>query len=147
MVFVSNYERIQRRLLIEGSNGPFYAISVDPDTKVPTVDGDTVIAPVSVLAEEVSTDFGVPRRNRRTNRSERRSWRWAVICKFNQDVTAESAEKRLLARNILLPRDLANDLEQVSLKLLEADSFHPPQQNPSSGTSVKFTFEAELSPV
>lgn len=147
MAFVSNYERIQRRLLIEGSVGPFYAVSVDPDTKVPTVDGATSIAPASVLAEELSTDFGTPQRNRRTNRSERRSWRWVMICKFNQNVTSESAEKRLIATNILLPRDPANDLEQVTLKLLDTDPFHPPQQNPSSGTSVKFTFEAELAPV
>ncbi len=147
MVFVSNFERIQRRLLIEASNGPFYALSTDVETKVPTVDVATAIAPASVIAEEASTSFGKARRNRRTNRSERLSWRWEVVCKFNQDVTAEAAEKRLIAQNILLPRDPSNDLEQVTLKLLDADTSHPPQQNPSSGAHVKFTFEAELSPV
>ncbi len=147
MPFVSNYERIQRRLLIEASNGPFYAISVDPDTKVPTVDGATAIAPASVMAEEQATSFGTPILNRRTNRSERRSWRWQVVCKFNQNVTAEAIEKRFIADNILLPRDPANDLEQVSLKLLDADPFHPPQQSPAIGTTVTFTFEAETSPV
>lgn len=147
MAFVSNYERIQRRLLLEGSNGPFYAATTDVDTKQKTVDVATVVAPASVMAEEESTTFGTPSRNRRTDRRERKSWRWLVVCKFNRDVSAEAIEKRFIAANILLPRDSANDLEQVSLKLLDADSFHPAQQNPSSGTHVKFTFEAELSPV
>jgi hypothetical protein len=70
-----------------------------------------------------------------------------VACRFNQEVTVEAAEKRLIATNIILPRDDTNDLEQVTLKLLDADPFHPPQQNPTTGTQVTFTFEAELSPV
>lgn len=147
MTFVSNYQRIQQRLHTEATTGPFYAISTDAETKLKTVDDSVAITPASVIAEESSTAFGTPSRNRRTNRSERRNWRWQVACRFNQEVTVEAAEKRLIASNIILPRDATNDLEQVTLKLLEADPFHPPQQSPSTGTQVTFTFEAELSPV
>ena len=146
-MFVSNAERIQQRLHQEASTGPYYAIATDPNTKLQTVDGATAITPASVIVGELHSAFGTPIRNRRTPRLERRSWRWAVVAQFNQDVTAEAAEKRLIAANILLPRDTTNDLEQVTLKLLDADPFHPPQQSPSSGTQVKFTFEAELAPV
>lgn len=147
MTFASNYQRIQRRLHGDVALGPFYAITTDVETKLKTVDDSVEITPASVIAEEDSTTFGTPIRNRRTNRSERRNWRWRVACRFNQDVTIEAAEKRLIATNIILPRDDINDLEQVTLKLLEADPFHPPQQSPSTGTQVTFTFEAELSPV
>lgn len=147
MAFLSNYIRIQNKLLIEGSNGPFYAVTTDVDTKQKSIDDSTVIAPASVIAEEVDTSFGQPSRNRRTSRLERKSWRWKVVCKFNQEVIAEAAQKRLIATHFFLARDDANDLEQVTLKLLDADTFHPPQQNPSSGTTATFTFEAELSPV
>ncbi len=147
MVFASNYERIQQRLHAEATTGPFYAINTDVETKLKTVDDSAAIPPASVIAEESSTAFGTPSRNRRENRSERRNWRWQVACRFNQEVTVEAAEKRLIASNIILPRDDTNDLEQVTLKLLDADPFHPPQQSPSTGTQVTFTFEAELSPV
>lgn len=147
MVFVSNYQRIQQRLHTEATTGPFYAITTDVETKLKTVDDSVAIAPASVIAEEDTTSFGTPIRNRRENRSERRNWRWRVACRFNQEVTAEAIEKRLISTNIILPRDSVNDLEQVTLKLLEADPFHPPQQSPSTGTQVTFTFEAELSPV
>jgi hypothetical protein len=147
MTFVSNYQRIQRRLHTEATAGPFYAIATNVETKLKTIDDSVEIAPASVIAEESTSSFGKPLRNRRTNRSERRNWRWQVACQFNQEVTVEAAEKRLIAANIILPRDASNDLEQVTLKLLDADPFHPPQQNPSTGTQVTFTFEAELSPV
>jgi len=147
MVFVSNYQRIQQRLYTEATTGPFYAIATNVETKLKTVDDSSAIPPASVHAEESVASFGRPSRNRRENRSERRTWRWQVACRFNQEVTIEAAEKRLIATNIILPRDDTNDLEQVTLKLLDADPFHPPQQNPSTGTQVTFTFEAELSPV
>jgi hypothetical protein len=147
MVFASNYERIQQRLHAEATTGPFYAIITDVETKLQTVDDSAAIPPASVIAEEFTMSFGTPSLNRRTNRSERQSWRWRVACRFNQDVTIEAAEKRLIATNIILPRDSVNDLEQVTLKLLDSDPFHPPQQSPTSGTQVTFTFEAELSPV
>ena len=147
MVFTSNFERIQQRLHQEATTGPYYAVATDPDTKLQTVDGATAIVPRSVIVGEQGSSFGEPIRNRRTPRLERRSWRWAVVCMFTQDVTAEATAKRLIATNILLPRDTVNDLEQVTLKLLDADLFHPPQQNPSSGTQVTLTFEAELAPV
>ena len=147
MTFLSNYTRIQQRLHAEATTGPFYAIATNVETKLKTVDDTAAIVPASVIAEEATSSFGKPSRNRRTNRSERHSWRWQVTCRFNQEVTIEAAEKRLIAANIILPRDASNDLEQVTLKLLDADPFHPPQQSPSTGTQVTFTFEAELSPV
>lgn len=147
MAFESNYERIQNKLYAELLAGPFYGVTTDTNTKLKTVDDSVAIVPASVITEETSTNFTEPSRNRRTPRLERRSWRWEVVCKFNQEIIAEAAQKRLIASHIFLARDPANDLEQVTLKLLDADTFHPPQQSPSSGTTATFTFEAELSPV
>lgn len=146
MPFASQYERIQQRLYTEIATGPYHPISTDVETKLKSVDGDTSVEPASIHAEEMSTRFGDPRRNRRVARQERLGWRWSVSARFNQEVTTEAVERRLINRAIILPRDDANELEQVTLKLLEADPFHPPQQHPSAGTQVTFTFEAELSP-
>lgn len=147
MAFVSQKERIQRRLIAEAATGPFHGVTTDPDTRQITVDTVATVEPASAIAQEESTSFGPPRRHRRTERLERRNWRWALACTFNQEVTTEAFEKRLIASAIILPRDAVNDLEQVTLKLLGAAPQHPPQQSPRQGTAVTFTFEAELSPV
>ncbi len=148
MAFVSQEERIQQRLYTEMQAGAFRPSSTDPDTHLLTVDVATTVAPASVTLQALSTTFtDRPTRNRRTERSERNTWRWSVVCVFTQQISSEEVEKFFIANHIILPRDSANDLEQVTLKLLSADPFHPPQQSPSHGTRVTFTFEAELSPV
>ncbi len=147
MVFVSQDERIQRQLIAEAATGPFHPVSYDRDTKQKTVDLLTTVTPGEAYAQAISTSFGDASRNRRTDRRERKAWRWHLACSFNQEVSLEAFEKRLIGTNILLARDQDNDLAQVSLKLQSADPLHPPQQQPNRGTQVVFVFEAELSPV
>lgn len=147
MAFASNYERIQQRLHQEVSTGPYHPVSTDKDTKLQSVDTLTSVTPASVVVGETATAFGTPQRNRRTDRRERRTWRWQAVALFNQNVSWEAAEKRLIQSNIILARDTVNDRGQVTLKLLDADPFHPLQQDPSSGTQVTLTFEAEVAPV
>lgn len=147
MPFVSQDQRIQRKLLEEAAQGPFYSVCYDKDTKQKSIDVVTLVEPAESTAQALSASFGVPSRHRRTDRLERRSWRWHLACRFAQEVSTEAFEKRLIQNNILLPRDVDNDLEQVSLKLQAADPFHPPQQAPNEGTHVTFVFEAELSPI
>lgn len=144
---MTDYERIQQRLFQEASAGPYYAISTDTETKLKTVDTLVAISPASVHVEEDTTSFGNPRLNRRSARSERLTWRWRVAVRFNIEAATHDFEKRMIATWIILPRDAANGLEQITLKLLDSDPFHPPQQNPTSGTQVTFTFEAETAPV
>lgn len=147
MTFVSQDERIQRQLIAEAATGPFHPVTYDKDTKDKTVDVLSTVQPGEAIAQAISTSFGVPVRNRRTDRRERNRWRWHLACRFKEEVSIEAFEKRLIGQAILLARDQDNDLEQVSLKLQSADPFHPPQQHPNTGTQVVFVFEAELSPV
>lgn len=147
MSFVSQADRIHARLYSEAETGPFHPVSYDKDSKAQTVAVLEAVQPAEIIVAEVNTSFGTPRRNRRTDRLERLTWRWSVRCSFNQQVSTEEFEKRLIQQNILLARDDTNDLAQVSLKLQASDPFHPPQQSPSTGTVVTFQFEAELSPV
>lgn len=147
MAFVSQEQRIQNQLIAEAATGPFHPVTYDKDTKLKTVDVLSTVQPGEALAQAISTSFGVPRRNRRSDRLERNKWRWHLACRFNQEVSIEAFEKRLIGQNILLARDDSNDVAQVSLKLQSADPFHPPQQQPNTGTQVVFVFEAELSPV
>ncbi len=149
MVFVSQDERIQRALIAEAATGPFNPVTYDKDTKLKTVDlaAPNEVAPSQSWATAISASFGVPRRHRRTDREERQKWRWHLALTFPVEVSIEQFEKRLITTNILLARDQDNDLEQVTLKLQSAEPFHPPQQQPNTGTQVVFVFEAELSPV
>jgi len=147
MAFVSQDQRIQRQLIAEAATGPFHPVTYDKNTKQKTVDTLSTVKPGESYAQAISTSFGVPSRHRRTDRLERNRWRWHLACRFNQEVSIEAFEKRLIGKNILLARDQDNDLAQVSLKLQSADPFHPPQQQPNTGTQVVFVFEAELSPV
>ena len=149
MAFVSQEERIKTQLLAEAATGPFNPVTYDKDTKLPTVDLATLneVAPSQSWAQAISASFGVPARNRRTDRRERQGWRWHLALTFPVEVSIEQFEKRLIGQSIILARDDANDLAQVSLKLQSADPFHPPQQQSNTGTQVVFVFEAELSPV
>lgn len=149
MVFVSQDERIQRQLIAEAATGPFHPVTYDKNTKQKTVDLDPLeeVNPSESYAQAISTSFGVASRNRRTDRRERKVWRWHLACRFPQEVSIEEFEKRLLKNIPLLARDQDNDLAQVKLILQSADPFHPPQQHPNTGTQVVFVFDAELSPV
>ncbi len=148
MVFVSQEERIQRRLLQEAATGPFHLLQFDRDTHQMRISVPIELQPAEAIAVAVSSTFGEPLQHRRTARLERQSWRWQLECRFDEQVSTEEFEKRIIQSYIILARDVDNDLEQVTLKLLSADGpLQPPQQAPSTGTQVTFTFEAELSPV
>jgi hypothetical protein len=143
---VSQKERIQRRLHAEALAGPFYGASYDSETRQITVDTDTEIVPASVIVAEESASFGTPLLHRRTYRHERRSWRFDVRCAFNEEVSTEAFENRMTSAGVFLARDDANDLAQVTLRLMGSVPLHPPQQSPRHGTFVTFTFEAEVAP-
>ncbi len=147
MAFVSQEQRIQRALIAEAATGPFHPVTYNSTTRDKTVDIGSTVQPGEAYAQAISTSFGVPSRNRRSDRRERNKWRWHLACRFNQEVSIEAFEKRLIGQAIFLARDDSNDVAQVTLKLQSADPFHPPQQQPNTGTQVVFVFEAELSPV
>lgn len=147
MVFFGQAQRIQNRLQEEARCGPFYAVLTDKDSKEAWVDASANIPPAQVIVKEIAALFGDASRNRRRYCQELQLWRWKLDLAFNQEVTSEAFEGRLLRDPIILPREPAKDLGQVTVKFLSADRYHPPQQSPSVGTGLSITFEAELSPV
>lgn len=143
----SNKQRIQRRLVAEAQTGPFYRARWSADAgEIEVVTDQDPVLPAEAIANEEDTTFGTARRNRRTFREERLSWTWILWCAFQVEVSTEAFEERLLAAPIILPRDDALGLPQVTLRFRGATPYHPPQQDPRSGTEVRFTFEAELAP-
>lgn len=139
--------RIQNALIALGQAGPFYALTYDKTTKLAN-DIDTGVAtPVTapwVAANEIQSEFGIDPRHGRDRKLKRLTWSWILICRFNEEVTAEEAEKLWLNSPSILART-AQFPGQVTLDLLRTTYTHPTKHESHSGSQFDFTFEARLS--
>lgn len=135
--------RVQNKLIDMGLAGPYYAITYNTSQKA--VRG-AVVQPAEVLANEVSANFGLPERNRRSYRDDRLEWLWELRLSFNQEVTLEEFEQTIMAAPILLPADKNAGNRQVSLHFRSVSYIHPPTQSPRTGTKVTYLMNARLWP-
>lgn len=143
----SNKVRIQNKLITLAQAGRFFAVSYDKDTKLANPVDDTadpVIAPASVLANEIQQTFGIDPNMGRKQIGRRDSWVFQLFCSWDQEITVEFFEEDLLDPLARLNDDKANGLEDVTLILNRTEVNHPPQQNAANGTAAKFTFEAVI---
>lgn len=69
----------------------------------------------------------------------RSSWQFEARLSFDREVLLEPIETSLLANPILV--DLQDGDKPVMLILTRSQPDHPPQQQGSGGTHVRFTFE------
>jgi hypothetical protein len=148
----TNKERIQNALLARAWAAEFQPVvtALVGSARTITV-GETPprgILPASVRAEETFSRFGRPRRNRRRAPGfmrERTGWNWKLALNFNEEVVTETFEAELQDNPIYLPATA--DLRQVILELQFANPQHPAQQDPSNGTKITFTFNAQEAPL
>ena len=143
----SNKVRSQNKLIELAQAGRFFAVTYDKNTKKANDVDDTtdpVIAPASVLANEIQQNFSIDPLMGRKRILQRDSWVFQLLCTWDQEVTVEFFEKDLLDPLPRLPDDKANELEDVTLILNRTEVLHPPTQQAANGTAAKFTFEAVI---
>ncbi len=141
----SNRVRVQNELVTLAQAGKFFAVTYDKDTKLANPVDDTtdpVIAPASVLANEIQATFSIDPNMGRKRILRRDSWVFQLFCTWDQEITVEFFEDFLFDPLPRLPDDKANGLEDVTLILNRTEVNHPPQQSAANGTAAKFTFEA-----
>ena len=141
------YARIHNLLVATAMAGTFHPYSIDKTTKVLTIDTNTSVPPASALANEVSAEFGQAPLHRQSQKDDRIKWLWDLHLQFNKPVTVEAFEQAITGIPLRLARDTEMGLRQVTLRLLSAEYEHPLQQQPTTGLSVVFHFEASLSPI
>lgn len=106
------------------------------------------IKATTILINELSSSFTTPQLNRLTYRREKAAWVWELILHFDQAVSLEAFERSLVESPPVVARDPGIGLDQQVILLLEDVEYrHPPTQDPSSGTRVRYRFTALLSPV
>ena len=141
----ANKVRIQNQLITLAQAGRFFAVTYDKTTKLANPVDDTsdpVIAPASVLSNEIQGTFSIDPNMGRRKILRRDSWVFQLLCNWDQEITVEFFEEDLLDPLPRLNDDKVNELEDVTLILNRTEVVHPPQQNAANGSAAKFTFEA-----
>lgn len=136
--------RIQNALTQAIRLGTFYPLSYDRRTGLASVNPDKTVAPAQTLVNEIQSFFEAAKRTDKWRR-ERSGWIWQAVVTFQQEVTLETFEHQIsFEKPLKIPSD--GGLRPVLLELTQTDYSHPPQQQPSAGTHVVFTFEATILP-
>jgi hypothetical protein len=106
------------------------------------LESSNFIVPNTALSNEVSAEFFDDVRLGRRLARRRSKWVFELKLEFPSEITGELFEDDFLDPVRSLPRDSEKGLLHVLLYLVDAEYNHPPQQNPSSGSKVTYTFEA-----
>lgn len=138
-------QRIFNALLALTTNGPYHEAKVDAKTGQMTVYTSKPVKPVSIDIVEVEKIMAPAARYRRAfNVAEIESWVFEVEVKFSSGlrVSCEVFENDLSDTGITIPESKNVPNQRTLLaRLVRARYDEPPAQNPSLGSSVRFTFE------
>lgn len=137
-------QRIHNALVALIKNGTFHPVTkIDAATGQMTVDTTKTLAPQAVVLKETKSGYRLAEFYRRqSNASELSNWTWTALVEFQQEVACEVFEEAVIAMGIQIPK-LAGVDDQRTLvaRLVDSTYDHPPEQSPSDGTLVEFTFE------
>lgn len=136
--------RIYAQLVELVTAGIFYRFRVDGQTGMPTtapVVGDRIY-PIGINANETESTF-VDARNQRSPKLERESISWVLLVDFAEQVIAELFENAVSDQTYtVVPAD--HGLPQLNFRFERAEYTHPPLQQASTGSRVKFTVSVEV---
>jgi hypothetical protein len=144
MDLTNNKIRIQNALTGLAYNHRFPKITYSQNHNEASVSTHKV-HPTVAYANEVSSEFDKPERNRRGRLRERKAWKFEFKLSFSVEVSLESFEKSLTDPPLLLSK--TTDLPQTEIDLISAEIQHPVLQEGSTGTSVSYTIEANEYPI
>ena len=137
-------QRIHNALNALVRSGPFYKCSVNAKTGQMTIDLTKPVTPSGIVIKERGSSYIPAKRFRRFfGASDLESWSWTASVQFSGlEVACEVFEESATDRGIQIPAvvGMANQKPLVA-RLVRSDYAHPPEQSPSPGTAVDFTFE------
>ena len=72
------------------------------------------------------------------------AWLWVARVTFADEVACEVFEDSVVAAGIQVPPSIGVEGQRTLLaRLVDSSYDHPPEQSPSQGTMVEFTFEVD----
>lgn len=124
-----------------GKAGPFYRTRHGADGLPQDIDIDEepIVAPSSVVADEISAAFEADENYGRAIAQRRAAWLFELHLEFNTAINAELFETKLMNP---VPIVSVTGLPSVALRLTNVEYGHPPKQQASSGSSIVYTFDA-----
>jgi hypothetical protein len=142
---LTNKKRIYDALMARSRAGDFRRMTYP-------VGGMVIIEEAAVPADtyelnDTRSEYIQAKQWRRTYKQQRGDWIWELHLAFDKEVTTELFERAMLTNPIRLPRDDANGLEAVIVRLMDNEWSHPPRQQSSNGTRATYRFVAEFAPV
>lgn len=136
--------RIYAQLIELATAGVFYRFRVDGQTGKPLttpVVGDRIY-PIGINANETETVF-TDAVNKRSPRLERDTITWVLLIDFADQVIAELFEDAV-ADQAYTVVPASGGLPQLDFRFERVEYTHPPLQQSSTGSRVKFTVSVEV---
>lgn len=146
MAVVAIRTAVQQELVRQFTDGDFYPVTYNPVTKLPVTLLGELVQPSSVLTNEIESGFVESESFRRSLRYERTDWIFEVNVVFDREVALDTFEENWNENPPVIPRSGETNNRQITLVLEEAAYEHPPQQEPTTGTRVRYQVRALLSP-
>lgn len=98
------------------------------------------VTPTGFIANETAMSFE-PSANHRTAKVEPSLWEWQVILTFNREVLADEMNLALCSLAALqIPSTPA--LPHITLTMTRVETTHPPMQDPTNGSILRYSFNA-----
>ena len=135
-------KKIRDELVRQAKLGTFITVTYDKDTDE-LIQG-LQVQPQSIEANEVTSNYKIEDAFGRDYVQDWQRWPWVMILRFGTEIIAEAFERSLMDSPICIKR-LPGEDRQVHVLLVDAQYTHPPRQEPSNGTVVRYRFQAELS--
>ena len=141
---MTNYRtRIQNFLRKLCKEGTYYAVSYKDGNAEPIIEGTTEkVSPTQVSCNEISSGFQADIRMGRRQALERASWVFQVRCSFAKEVDSENFEQFVMDKVPHIPADALH--KDITIRIINAQYDHPPQQSPSNGSTIVFEFDAQV---
>lgn len=136
-------QRIHNKLNTLIRQGPFYPCTVSSKTGAMRLDLSRTVQPSGLVIKEITSSWRPALRYKRDlGPSEMASWRWQARLNFSEEVACEEFEEAATDTGIAIPPSEGSETQRRLLaRLVDSDYDHPPEQSPTRGTTVTFTFE------
>lgn len=136
---------IHNAILTRVNATSFPRVTYDPNTGIRSVSDTVFASPKTFLAQPEQAEF-VDGQNRRTFTRSRDGFTWILDLSWSVPVETETFEDDLANNPIKIPRETSGLDRQIIIELENVQHFIPPLGQPASGTSVRLTLNAGLSP-
>lgn len=137
---MSDFQRIQQALIDAVRAAKFPKVTFDKETGKATV-GPTEVDAISIVANEIAGGFSrTAHRDRRSDRVLANVWRWELSLGFEAGQVDCSKFEAAVGDPPLKVPAAGPDAPQLTLILEKSEYKHPPFQDPTTGSKVRYEF-------